>query len=100
MPAEQIREFRLLAEALTIEGGFLTPTLKVKRRIVNQRFADLNQRLDGFREDTNRRFDDSRSDVNQRFADLNQRFTTLTWMITVWFSLLTILMIMFKFLKL
>jgi long-chain acyl-CoA synthetase len=38
---EQVREFRLLPETLTIEGGFLTPTLKVKRRVVDQRFADL-----------------------------------------------------------
>jgi long-chain acyl-CoA synthetase len=38
---EQIREFRLLPESLTIEGGFLTPTLKVKRRVVDQRFADI-----------------------------------------------------------
>jgi long-chain acyl-CoA synthetase len=38
---EQIREFRLLPEPLTIEGGFLTPTLKVKRRAVYERFAEL-----------------------------------------------------------
>jgi long-chain acyl-CoA synthetase len=38
---EQVREFRLLPESLTIEGGFLTPTLKVKRRVVDERFADI-----------------------------------------------------------
>jgi long-chain acyl-CoA synthetase len=38
---EQIREFRLLPETLTIEGGFLTPTLKVKRRVVDERFNDI-----------------------------------------------------------
>jgi long-chain acyl-CoA synthetase len=38
---EQVREFRLLPDSLTIEGGFLTPTLKVKRRIVDDRFADI-----------------------------------------------------------
>jgi len=38
---EQIREFRLLPESLTVEGGFLTPTLKVKRPVVNERFAEL-----------------------------------------------------------
>jgi len=38
---EQIREFRLLPETLTVEGGFLTPTLKVKRPVVNAHFADI-----------------------------------------------------------
>jgi len=38
---EQIREFRLLPETLTVDGGFLTPTLKVKRPVVNERFADV-----------------------------------------------------------
>jgi long-chain acyl-CoA synthetase len=38
---EQIREFRLLPETLSVEGGFLTPTLKVKRPVVSERFADL-----------------------------------------------------------
>jgi long-chain acyl-CoA synthetase len=38
---EQIREFRLLPESLTIEGGYLTPTLKVRRPVVNERFAEI-----------------------------------------------------------
>jgi len=38
---EQIREFHLLPETLTVEGGFLTPTLKVKRPVVNERFAEI-----------------------------------------------------------
>jgi len=38
---EQIREFRLIPEILTVEGGYLTPTLKVKRPVVSERFAEL-----------------------------------------------------------
>jgi len=38
---EQVREFRLLPESLTVEGGFLTPTLKVKRRVIDKRFSDI-----------------------------------------------------------
>jgi long-chain acyl-CoA synthetase len=36
---EQVRRFRILPRALTIEDGELTPTLKVKRQAVYERFA-------------------------------------------------------------
>lgn len=38
---EQIREFRLLLEPLTIKNDCLTPTLKVKRRVIDERFTDI-----------------------------------------------------------
>ncbi len=38
---EQIKAFRLLPMTLSIEGGQLTPTLKVKRRVVEQQHTDL-----------------------------------------------------------
>jgi long-chain acyl-CoA synthetase len=40
-PVEQIKYWRLLPEPLTVEGGELTPTLKVKRNVVREQFADL-----------------------------------------------------------
>lgn len=39
--AESIREFRILPDDLTVEGGQLTPTLKVKRDIVLGENADV-----------------------------------------------------------
>ena len=42
---EQIKKFHVLPVALSIEGGHLTPTLKVKRRVVEQQFADVIERL-------------------------------------------------------
>jgi len=38
---EQIKKFRILHRPLTIETGELTPTLKVKRNVVNEHFADV-----------------------------------------------------------
>lgn len=38
---EQIKKFRLLPSSLTQESGHLTPTLKIKRRVVEHHFAHL-----------------------------------------------------------
>ena len=37
---ETIKKFTILAEDFTVEGGELTPTQKVKRRVVNEKYAD------------------------------------------------------------
>jgi len=37
---EQIKKFTILERNFTVEDGELTPTLKVKRKIVNEHFAD------------------------------------------------------------
>jgi long-chain acyl-CoA synthetase len=38
---EKIREFRLIPEPFSIEGGEMTPTLKVKRKVIESKYADL-----------------------------------------------------------
>ena len=42
---EQIKKFRVLPEPLTVESGHLTPTLKVKRRVVERDHAELIESL-------------------------------------------------------
>jgi len=37
---EQVKKFALLEREFTVEGGELTPTLKVRRKVVNERYAD------------------------------------------------------------
>ena len=44
-PVEQIKHWRLLHEPFTVEGGELTPTMKVKRAVVIDRHADLIEEM-------------------------------------------------------
>ncbi|ARA94168.1 long-chain fatty acid--CoA ligase [Rhodothermaceae bacterium RA] len=38
---EKIRDFRLILEPFTVENGMLTPTLKLRRRVIEIEYADL-----------------------------------------------------------
>lgn len=85
---------------------------EISKRIddLHRRFDDLrgdmNTRLGELREDMSRwvgvvdtRFGELRADMNPRFTGMEQRLKTLHWVIPVWFSLLTLLTVLFKFLR-
>jgi long-chain acyl-CoA synthetase len=42
---ERLKQFRLLPREFTIAGGELTPTLKVKRRVIAEQFAEVIERI-------------------------------------------------------
>jgi len=42
---EQIKRVALLENEFTIEGGELTPTLKVKRRVIDQKYHEVIERI-------------------------------------------------------
>ncbi len=42
---EQVKKFTLLTEEWTVEGGQLTPTMKVKRKVVTERYKDHVEKM-------------------------------------------------------
>ena len=44
-PYEKVKRFALLERDFTLDAGEITPTLKVKRRVVNGKYADLIESL-------------------------------------------------------
>ncbi|MEA3485301.1 MAG: hypothetical protein U9R03_01175 [Candidatus Aerophobetes bacterium] len=78
------------------------PQVEEKREGIEERLAKiegyqfgLSKRVDDLKDSVNQRFDD----MNRRFDDMGKRFSLLTWTITGWFTLLTVLVVVFKFVK-
>ena len=42
---EKVKKFALLENELTVEGGELTPTLKIKRRVVNEKYNSIIEEI-------------------------------------------------------
>lgn len=42
---EKVKKIALLENELTVEGGELTPTLKIKRRVVDEKYQDLIEKI-------------------------------------------------------
>jgi len=56
---ERVKRLALLEDEFSVEGGELTPTLKVKRRVIDEKYRDVIERLYEEAEKTPGRRDDS-----------------------------------------
>ncbi|WP_461833648.1 GSKIP domain-containing protein [Desulfothermus sp.] len=76
-------------EEVELEQEETKSDLKVLIELVKQGFEDVNRRF----EDVNRRFED----VNSRFEDINRRFDMMFKFMSIGFTVITILIVVFKF---
>ena len=44
-PVEKVKKFELLEGEWTINGGELTPTLKLKRKVIMEKYVDAVERI-------------------------------------------------------
>ena len=44
---EKIRDFRLVEDPFTVENGMMTPTLKLKRKVVEKNYSELIESMYG-----------------------------------------------------
>jgi long-chain acyl-CoA synthetase len=44
-PVEQIKKFELLPAEWTVDGGEMTPTLKLKRKVIAEKYRDAIERI-------------------------------------------------------
>lgn len=63
---EKIKDYRLVPDTWTMESGELTPTLKLKRRVILEKYQDLIEEI--YKEDGSHLFDDV-SEVNEKELD-------------------------------
>ncbi|GAB6888064.1 hypothetical protein JCM13304A_15620 [Desulfothermus okinawensis JCM 13304] len=77
--------------------------LKVLIEVVKQGFDDMNRRFDDINkrfDDMNKRFEDINGrfeDMNKRFEDINKRFDMMFKFMSLGFTMMTILIVVFKF---
>ena len=86
---EKVEEVEFEQEETKSDLKVLIELVKQGFEDVNRRFEDVNKRF----EDVNRRFDD----VNRRFEDINRRFDMMFKFMSIGFTVITILIVVFKF---
>lgn len=42
---EKVRDFRLVLEPFSVDNGMMTPTMKLKRKVISERFAELIEEM-------------------------------------------------------
>ena len=66
---------------------------------MNQRFEDMNQRIAELREDMNQRFENMNQRIIELRDDMNRRFNMIFAFMSIGFTIITGIMVLFKFLR-
>ena len=67
-----------------MESKEIKSDIKILAEVLKKGFEDINQRFE---------------DINKRFEDMNNRISFLQWLITAWMTILTLHIVLFKFVK-
>lgn len=96
-------EIKILAETMKMGFEAIEKRFEDQNQIFNKRFEEqtqmFNKRFEEQNQMFNKRFEDLIHYFDKRFEDMNRRMTMLTWIISLWLSLLSIIMVVFKFIQ-
>jgi len=97
---ETKKEISEIREDIRLLIEMMNKRFEEQREYTDKRFEELLHYSDKRFEDINKRFEDINKrfeDVNKRFEDMNRSLNLLTWMVGIGFTVITVLIAVFRF---
>ena len=99
---ETKKEISEIREDIRLLIEMMNKRFEEQREYTDKRFEELLHYSDKRFEDINKRFEDINKrfeDVNKRFEDMNRSLNLLTWMVGIGFTVITVLIAVFRFIQ-
>ena len=99
---EMKKEISEIREDIRLLIEMMNKRFEEQREYTDKRFEELLHYSDKRFEDINKRFEDINKrfeDVNKRFEDMNRSLNLLTWMVGIGFTVITVLIAVFRFIQ-